>query len=120
MNENLKGGAFGRRRFVEGLAAAAATGLAASRGWAWDSGIAPPLLRGTSFDLTVGAVPVNVPGRPRVATVVNGSIPAPILHFREGDTVTLNVRNTLSEPTSIHWHGILLPNGMDGVPGLTF
>ena len=60
------------------------------------------------------------PGRRRIATVVNGSLPGPILRFREGETVTLNVRNTLAESSSIHWHGLLLPNAMDGVPGLTF
>jgi FtsP/CotA-like multicopper oxidase with cupredoxin domain len=56
----------------------------------------------------------------RLATAVNGSVPAPILRFREGDTLTINVTNRLAEPTSVHWHGLLLPNGMDGVPGLTF
>jgi CopA family copper-resistance protein len=72
------------------------------------------------FDLTVSATPVNFSGRARTATTVNGSLPGPILRMREGETVTINVRNTLREPTSIHWHGILLPNAMDGVPGLTF
>ena len=47
-------------------------------------------------------------------------MPGPILRWREGDTVTLSVTNRLAEPTSIHWHGIILPNPMDGVPGLTF
>ena len=51
---------------------------------------------------------------------VNGSIPGPILRWREGDTVTLRVKNRLNEDTSIHWHGILLPANMDGVPGLSF
>ncbi|MCJ9711008.1 copper resistance system multicopper oxidase, partial [Bordetella hinzii] len=64
--------------------------------------------------------PVNFTGRPRIATTVNGSVPAPVLHWREGDEVTLHVRNRLAESTSIHWHGILLPTGMDGVPGLSF
>src|SRR5260370_13519602 len=103
-------GAPGRRRFVEGLAlAAGATGL----------GLANPA-RAATIDLTVGTLPVNVTGRARSATVVNGSLPGPILRFREGDTATISVRNTLGEPTSIHWHGILLPNAMDAVPGLTF
>ncbi len=51
---------------------------------------------------------------------VNGSLPGPLLRFREGETVTLRVANTLDEDTSIHWHGILLPNGMDGVPEVNF
>ena len=51
---------------------------------------------------------------------MNGSLPAPTLRWREGDTVTIRVRNELSEPTSIHWHGLVLPANMDGVPGLSF
>lgn len=63
---------------------------------------------------------MNVTGHSRIAITVNGSIPAPTLHWKEGDTVTLRVANTLSEDASIHWHGILLPANMDGVPGLSF
>ena len=51
---------------------------------------------------------------------INGSLPGPILRWREGDTVTLRVRNRLKQDTSIHWHGIILPADMDGVPGLSF
>jgi FtsP/CotA-like multicopper oxidase with cupredoxin domain len=65
-------------------------------------------------------LPVNFTGRPRRATVVNGSLPAPLLRFREGDTVTVRVRNRLDFDTSIHWHGLILPANMDGVPGLSF
>jgi FtsP/CotA-like multicopper oxidase with cupredoxin domain len=104
----------GRRRFVEGLAA---TGLAAQ---ATTRASAMPVLSGGQFDLTIGALPINVTGRRRTATAVNGTVPGPILRFREGDTVTINVRNTLRESSSIHWHGLYLPNAMDGVPGLTF
>lgn len=106
-----------RRRFVQG-AAALTMGLAAASGKAGAQG--PAVLRGNRFDLTIGPTPVNITGYPRTATTVNGTIPAPILRWKEGETVTLNVTNRLSELTSIHWHGILLPNGMDGVPGLTF
>ena len=108
-----------RRRFVQGLAAVgslATTGLPA-RTWA---AAAQGALSGDRVDLTIGATPINITGRPRIATTVNGSVPAPILRFREGDTVTINVTNKLDEPTSIHWHGVKLPNHMDGVPGLTF
>lgn len=77
-------------------------------------------LRGTEFDLEVGAMPVNFTGAPRIATVVNGGVPAPILRWRQGDTITLRVRNALASTTSIHWHGIVLPADMDGVPGLSF
>ena len=104
-----------RRSFVEGLAATGIGARALS-----SSASAMPALAGNAFDLTIGALPVNVTGRPRVATAVNGSLPGPILRFREGDTVSVNVRNTLRESTSIHWHGLYIPNPMDGVPGLTF
>jgi FtsP/CotA-like multicopper oxidase with cupredoxin domain len=55
-----------------------------------------------------------------LATAVNGSVPGPTLRWREGDAVTLAVTNRLKEMTSIHWHAIRLPSGMDGVPGLSF
>lgn len=108
-----------RRRFVQGLAVVG--GLATS-GFVTAARAAggPSTLTGNSFDLTIGPTPINITGRARVATTVNGSVPGPILRFREGDTVTINVTNKLDEPTSIHWHGIKLPNDMDGVPGLTF
>jgi CopA family copper-resistance protein len=79
-----------------------------------------PALRGTEFDLTIAPHPVNFTGKPGVATLINGSLPAPTLRWREGDTVSLRVRNELAEETSLHWHGILLPANMDGVPGLSF
>lgn len=79
-----------------------------------------PVLSGTQFDLTIAETAVNFTSRPRIATTVNGSIPAPTLRWREGDTVTLRVTNRLAVPSSIHWHGILLPFQMDGVPGLSF
>ncbi len=79
-----------------------------------------PVLSGTEFDLTIAETPVNFTGKPRMATTINGSIPAPTLRWRLGDTVTLRVHNRLREDTSIHWHGILLPYQMDGVPGISF
>lgn len=115
----------GRRRFVLG---AAATGLAAGLGRWRTAGATGAVidhrglthLQGTEFDLNIGQLPVNITGRERLAVAVNGSLPAPVLHWQEGDTVTVRVTNTLDEPTSIHWHGILLPNDMDGVPGFNF
>lgn len=77
-------------------------------------------LTGSDFDLRIGETMVNVTGSPRVAFTINDSMPAPTLRWREGDTVSLRVANTLREDTSIHWHGILLPANMDGVPGLSF
>jgi len=81
---------------------------------------AVPVLRGTEFDLTIGETPVNFTGTPRMATTVNGSIPGPVLRWREGDTVTLRVTNRLPESASIHWHGMILPFKMDGVPGISY
>src|SRR5690606_6204883 len=73
---------------------------------------------GSDFDLSIGALPVNYTGRPANAVAINGGVPGPLLRWRQGDTVTLRVANRLGVDTSIHWHGILLPSNMDGVPGL--
>ena len=63
---------------------------------------------------------IGIDGRQGTAVTVDGSVPGPLLRFREGEAVTLRVRNELDEPTSIHWHGLLLPFEMDGVPGVSF
>ena len=73
-----------------------------------------------TYHLSVEQRSVNVTGNARPAVLVNGTLPAPTLRWREGEEVTLYVTNRLSEPTSIHWHGILLPYQMDGVPGISF
>jgi FtsP/CotA-like multicopper oxidase with cupredoxin domain len=78
------------------------------------------VLRGTQFDLVVEEQSINLTGATRMATTINGTFPAPTLVWREGDTVTIRVTNRLREDTSIHWHGIILPFEMDGVPGLSF
>jgi CopA family copper-resistance protein len=113
-----------RRTFVKGLAVGGAvSGLGLWRTPAFAQGNTPARwsdLSGTDFDLGIGETPMNFTGQPRTAITVNGSVPAPTLHWKEGDTVTLRVANTLSEDASIHWHGILLPANMDGVPGLSF
>ena len=115
------GPAVSRRRFVQGIAAAGSLALPLPPGRALAAtGAGAPLLSGSDFALEIGPVPVNITGRPRMAIGVNGQVPAPILRWREGDTVTLAVTNRLSEPTSIHWHGIRTPTHMDGVPGLSF
>src|SRR5690606_16088221 len=111
-----------RRRFVQGLAAGGAMavlGLGARPAHAVQPQV--PVLTGNRFDLSIGRSPADFTGRPRMATTVNGSLPGPTLRFREGDTVTLRVTNRLrGDMTSIHWHGLLLPANMDGVPGLSF
>tara|TARA_R110002096_G_scaffold110249_1_gene241023 strand:+ start:1829 stop:3541 length:1713 start_codon:yes stop_codon:yes gene_type:complete len=80
----------------------------------------PELLRGNDFNLNIGLQSVNFTGIDRLATTVNGSLPGPTLYWQEGETVTIKVTNTLNVTSSIHWHGIILPTGMDGVPGLSF
>lgn len=77
-------------------------------------------LSGNTFDLHVGYQQVNFSGKPRIAITVNQSLPAPLLRMQEGDTVTIHVHNHLQQDTSIHWHGLLLPYQMDGVPGISF
>jgi FtsP/CotA-like multicopper oxidase with cupredoxin domain len=81
---------------------------------------APAELTGPQFDLEIGTTPVSYTGRPRTATTVNGQVPAPLLRMREGDEVILRVRNRLPVPSSIHWHGMIVPADMDGVPGISF
>lgn len=112
-----------RRRFVQGLTLGgivAGLDLDAYASAATSPAPQIPVLSGNEFDLSIGAMPVNITGARRTATVVNGSLPAPVLRWRQGDTVTLRVRNTLLTTSSIHWHGIVLPADMDGVPGLSF
>ncbi|WP_085700460.1 copper resistance system multicopper oxidase [Pseudomonas sp. B26(2017)] len=112
-----------RRTFVKGLAASGllgGLGLWRTPVWALNSPGQVNELSGTDFELFIGETPVNFTGQPRTAMTINGSLPGPLLRWREGDTVTLRVRNRLKVDTSIHWHGILLPANMDGVPGLSF
>jgi len=117
-----------RRRFLQGLAAGGvllgASGLI-KPAWAREESAGTAtgtvqVLSGTEFNLTIAETPVNFTGASRLATTVNGSLPAPTLRWREGDTVIIRVTNRMRVPTSIHWHGILLPYQMDGVPGISF
>jgi CopA family copper-resistance protein len=73
-----------------------------------------------TYDLVVEKASVNITGKQRPAMLINGSLPAPTLRWREGEEVTINVTNKLDQDTSVHWHGIILPNDQDGVPGMTF
>ncbi len=113
-----------RRQFVQGLAMG---GALAAMGIGSRSVLAAAIdkevqqiqeLSGTQFNLTIGEQAVNFTGNPGVATTVNGSLPAPILRWKEGDNVTIRVENQLDETSSIHWHGLILPSAMDGVPGI--
>ena len=76
-------------------------------------------LSGNVFNLSIEKIAVNVTGNPSIAKTVNGMLSGPTLRWKEGDTVTINVTNNLNEDTSIHWHGIILPASMDGVPGFS-
>ncbi len=91
------------------------------RGWAQvravELGAAPVA---TYYDLTVAETPLNITGRPAMGITINGTMPGPVLRFREGDEVVVRVTNQLREITGIHWHGLLVPNDQDGVPGVTF
>ena len=109
-----------RRRFVQGIAGGSVlAGLSPSALYAALKQQGPETLRGNTFNLSIGEQMVNFTGTASRATTVNGSLPAPVLRWKEGDTVTLNVTNLLAEDSSIHWHGIILPSAMDGVPGVS-
>lgn len=121
--------ALSRRQFVHGLAAGGAMlgfGLWPKQSWALRSPGQNEVLAGTQFDLSIGETLVNYTGKTRPAITINGSVPGPVLRWKEGTRVQLRVRNDLprgsihGDSTSIHWHGILLPSNMDGVPGLSF
>ena len=71
------------------------------------------------YDLYISDTTVNFTGKPKRAIAVNGQIPMPTLTFTEGDTAEIWVHNNLNEETSLHWHGLFLPNQFDGVPNLT-
>jgi len=85
----------------------------------WSSSPAA-VLSGTQFDLTIDELHVNFTGARRTAVAINGQVPGPTLRFREGDTVTIRVTNRLRETTALHWHGLIVPADMDGVPGVSF
>jgi len=105
------------RRSALGAGAAFAALTMAPRAWAQASQgrVAGPKV----FDLVLEHRMVDITGRQRPAMTVNGQLPAPALRFREGEEVIINVANKLSEDTSIHWHGLLLPSDQDGVPGVS-
>ncbi|NNE76809.1 MAG: multicopper oxidase domain-containing protein, partial [Pricia sp.] len=71
------------------------------------------------YDLTIGYETVNFTGKDVKAMTINGGIPGPVLEFNEGEFAIINVTNKMDEETSVHWHGLILPNFYDGVPYLT-
>ncbi len=100
------------------VAGAAALGVPAATGAA----LAQPRLNTVGpreFNLAIEHASLNITGRRRPAIAINRQVPAPLLRFREGEEVVINVDNRLREDTSIHWHGLILPSGQDGVPGIS-
>lgn len=83
------------------------------------SQVTTPAPRRVVYHLYISDTMANFTGRPRPAIAINGSIPGPELHFNEGDTAEIHVHNTLGTETSVHWHGLILPNRYDGVSYLT-
>jgi CopA family copper-resistance protein len=119
------GTAFDRRHFLQSLAVLGGGATLASLlpGWARAAGHpsqGPPALSGHDIKLTIGHTPVTVDGVGAHAVTINGTVPGPLIRLKEGQHVRLSVSNTLDEETSIHWHGLLVPFQMDGVPGVSF
>jgi CopA family copper-resistance protein len=115
-----------RRRLLAGSGSLAASFALAPLFPAWaQSGTAGAssgnVLSGGDISLSIAEGHFATGGRSaHHAVMVNGMLPAPLIRLREGDTVRLSVTNRLSEQSSIHWHGLLLPFNMDGVPGVSF
>lgn len=116
---------FSRRRLIGGaavvLGGATIDGLLPA--WAQHehgAAVAAGELSGNNISLTIGRVALSPDGRAGHAVAINGTVPGPLIRLREGQTVRISVTNTLDEETSIHWHGLLVPFQMDGVPGVSF
>ncbi|MDQ3143287.1 MAG: copper resistance system multicopper oxidase [Pseudomonadota bacterium] len=115
-----------RRQFLRaaGLGGAGAGLAGVMPAWAQpvSGGLVRPLpsVSGTDIALSIGNVAVKVDGKVSRAIGVNGTVPAPLIRLKEGQKVRLRVTNTLDEESSIHWHGLLVPFAMDGVPGISF
>ena len=115
-----------RRQFLRAAAFGGASAGLAGIAPAWAQRLSPGLVRplptvsGTDIAITIGNVAVRVDGKISRAVGVNGTVPAPLIRLKEGQKVRLKVTNTLDEESSIHWHGLLVPFAMDGVPGVSF
>jgi len=113
-----------RRTFVKGMAVSSLLALSSTQVEAKSNSKTKisnsNTLTGNEFFLEIGYTTVNITGSTAVATTVNGQISGPTLVWQEGQTVTLHVTNKLKKTSSIHWHGIILPPAMDGVPGISF
>jgi len=114
-----------RRKLLSGVGLTGA-GLALSSllpAWAQSASMgasAPEALSGGDIALRISQSHLMVDGRQGHATTINGTVPGPLIRLREGQNVRLSVANELDEDTSIHWHGLIVPFQMDGVPGVSF
>ncbi|UAL11642.1 copper resistance system multicopper oxidase [Caulobacter segnis] len=113
--------AFDRRTLLRGALGLGAVGLLPAWARAGEVGRSPAALSGEEIKLTVGHQMATIDGRSGHAVTVNGSLPGPLIRLKEGQNVRIAVTNALAdEDTSIHWHGLLVPFQMDGVPGVAF
>lgn len=109
------------RRAVLGGAVALAGHAAPGWAQARSPGVAAtPVLSGEEITLRIGHGHVTIGGKPARAIAINGTVPGPMLRLTQGQRLRLTVINELDEPTSLHWHGLVLPFHMDGVPGVSF
>ena len=111
-----------RRRLLKG--AGLGVGALAFQPWlpAWAQPVSPglPTLSGEDITLRVAQGMLDMDGKPARAVTLNGTVPGPLLRLRQGQKLRLTVENALDEVTSLHWHGLLVPFQMDGVPGVSF
>ena len=117
---------FERRSFLRGASIAGA-GVAFGKIMpAWAQTVSPgivatiPTVSGSDIALSIGNVALRVDGRVSKAIGINGTVPGPLIRLKQGQQVRLRVTNTLPQDSSIHWHGVLVPFTMDGVPGVSF
>ncbi len=115
-----------RRTLLRGTAALGGTAALAAWFPAWAQPVSQGLVRplptvsGEDITLTIARQTMMIDGRSSPAIGINGTVPAPLIRLREGQMVRLNVVNQLDEDSSIHWHGLIVPFQMDGVPGVSF
>ncbi|MDP3748095.1 MAG: copper resistance system multicopper oxidase [Phenylobacterium sp.] len=117
---------FDRRQLLRGAVALGGGAAVSAMLPAWAQSATPglvstlPSVSGEEIKLTIGHTAFKVDGRAGHAVTTNGTVPGPLVRLKEGQNVRIAVTNTLDEDTSIHWHGLILPFQMDGVPGVSF
>lgn len=115
-----------RREFVQRTLAVGAVlalhkiapAYASAPSWRRDGSLVPDAAG--AFDLRIDDLALQIHGRTGRAQAINGSVPGPLIRLKEGQEAVIRVTNRLNEISSIHWHGIILPPEMDGVPGVSF